>query len=245
MSLLSALTVAVTSVQTINTAVRTVSDNIANANNDDYNSRDTNFENLQYGGVRISDITRKANFGVLQDLLNSISSTAANEELDEIYSRIEQLLGTNSGATPISDRIQDLNTALKAFEATPESDAAEIQVIQAAENLVTEMTRLSDGIDAIERSVLDNIDDTVTTLNESLAEVDRLNDIIVRDKAKNLPVSSLENLRDAEIEKVAEIMEIKIFRNTDGRVVLYSSTGLDLSDANASVFTWSEGARTR
>ncbi|RED52450.1 FlgK family flagellar hook-associated protein [Aestuariispira insulae] len=244
MSLLSALSVAVTSVQTINTAVRTVSDNIANANNDEYNSRDTNFENLQYGGVRVSDITRKANFGVLQDLLNTISSTASNQELDDIYSRMEQLLGTNANSTPISDLIQNLNTALKAYEAAPESDAAEIQVITSGENLVRELTRLSDGIDIIERSILDEIDSTVTTLNEALAEVDRLNDIIVRDKAKNLSVSNLQNLRDAEIQKVAEIMQIKIFEQSDGRIVVYSTTGQDLTDASASTFTWSEGART-
>ena len=244
MSLISALTVAVSSINSINTAVRTVSDNIANANNENYNSRDAEFETLQYGGVRISEISRKANAGVFQDLLSTIASTAHNQELDEIYTRIEQLIGVTANSTPLADLIKDLETAVKAFEAAPESDAAEKEVIQAGENIITELTRLSDGIDIIERSVLDEINDTVTTLNAALAEVDRLNDAIVRDKAKNLPVSGLQNLRDEQIQIVAQIMQVKTFENSNGRVSLYSTTGLDLADSVASTFTWSEGART-
>ncbi|WP_420549401.1 FlgK family flagellar hook-associated protein [Curvivirga sp.] len=240
MSLVSALNIAVSSVNSINTAIATVSDNVANAENEDYNAREANFANVQTGGVRISDITRKVNEGLFDDLSASISNTAQNEVLQNYYERIEDLLGVTGSETPLIDYVENLNTAWKAFEAAPESDAAERQVILAAENLTREIGRISTALDTVEQSLRADINATVDTLNDTLAEIDRLNDAIVRDKAKGLPVSHLENLRDEQLLDLSEIMTIDYIRNEDGSMSVFATSGMALTVANASTFTWDE-----
>ena len=234
MTLFNALNVAVSSINAINTGLATVSDNVANSSNEEYNTRTTQFENQQFGGVIISDVSRKVNDELFQDLLNSITTTNAAGTRNEIYERIEQLLGTTNSTTPIVDKLTALSSAWKAFEVAQESDAAEKDVVQAAKNIVTELERLSDGLDLITQDVELSITSTVSDLNAALAEVDRLNNLIVAEQAKGFPISNLENLRDAQIDTVADLMQVRVLRNADGSVFLYTNTGLDLVGANAS-----------
>ncbi|MDF1750417.1 MAG: hypothetical protein P1V34_16245, partial [Alphaproteobacteria bacterium] len=117
MSLFGALNVAITSVNALNAATRVVSDNVANANNENYNRRETTFENLQYGGVLVSDITRAANSGLLRDLFQQTTVSAAAEMRDKLFQQVEQLAGTINGQTPLVDTLEALRTAFKAFEA--------------------------------------------------------------------------------------------------------------------------------
>ena len=244
MSLFSALNNAVSSIDAINTAVRTVSDNVSNANNPNYNRREEQFESRTIGGVRIADIERATNAGLQRDLFDQQTDAEASGVRDRLLGEIQQLTGTINSETPLADALERFRTAWKAFEAAPESDAAESDIILSGRDIVSEMGRLSDGLDLIEQQILTDIDDTVTRLNDSLAEVDRLNSDIVRDKASGRSVSALENLRDAELEKIAGVMDIRTFERSDGSISVYTKTGLDLTDRQASTFTWDPSDRT-
>lgn len=247
MSLLSALNVAVTSVNTINSAVRTVSDNIANANNKYYNARQTKYQNLQHGGVAVADIERLVNNGLFQDLTTAIAGSNGYGTQNDIYERMSSLLGISATQTPLSDEMEDLNAAWKAYEASPESAAAQAQVLSAAKNITVEMARLSDGLDQIEQEIKTDTTRTVSDLNDLLSDIDRLNNDIVSDKSKGRPTSANENLRDQKLEELSEIMDIKTFEASDGHLVVMSSTGLSLVDLNAATFNYdtSTGALTK
>ena len=73
MSLIGALNIAVSSVSSLNAAIKTVSDNVANADNEDYNAREVNFGNLQTGGVYVLDIQRRVNEGLFSDLQGAVA----------------------------------------------------------------------------------------------------------------------------------------------------------------------------
>lgn len=247
MSLISALNVAVSSVNAINSAVRTVSDNVANANNENYNARNTKYQSLENGGVAITDIERLVNNGLFQDLTTAIAESSGYGAQDDVYNRLSNLLGISASQTPLADEVEDLSAAWKAFEASPESAAAQSQVLNAAQNITQEMERLSDGLDQIEQEIQTDVERSVTDLNDILSEIDRLNDDIVAGKSKGLPTSTEENLRDEKLQALSQIMEIKTFEASDGHLVVLSKTGLTLTDLNASTFTYdsSTGALTK
>ena len=101
MSLFGVLNTAMSSITALNTTTRVISDNISNANNENYNARKTKLNNNIHGGVNVANILRKVNDGIFKDLANSISSTESNKVMDSIYRRIEQLIGTSGGNTPL------------------------------------------------------------------------------------------------------------------------------------------------
>lgn len=243
MSLFSALSVAVTSVNTLNAATRVVSDNVANATNPNYNRRISQYANLQFGGVQLADIERAANSGLLRDLYQQISTASGDGIRDKLYQQLEQLVGTINGQTPLVDEFESLRTAFKALEASPESDAAQNDVLIAADGIVSEIERLSNGIDLIEDQILNDIEEVVTTLNESLQEVDRLNAQIVIARASGRPTSNLENLRDEQAAEVAKIAQIRTFERTDGTLSIYTTSGIALVDSEPETFTWNTATR--
>ncbi|MDW3207989.1 MAG: flagellar basal body rod C-terminal domain-containing protein [Alphaproteobacteria bacterium] len=243
MSLFSALSVAVTSVNTLNAATRVVSDNVANATNPNYNRRISQYANLQFGGVQLADIERAANSGLLRDLYQQISTASGDGIRDKLYQQLEQLVGTINGQTPLVDEFESLRTAFKALEASPESDAAQNDVLIAADGIVSEIERLSNGIDLIEDQILNDIEEVVTTLNESLQEVDRLNAQIVIARASGRPTSNLENLRDEQAAEVAKIAQIRTFERTDGTLSIYTTSGIALVDSEPETFSWNTATR--
>ena len=243
MSLFSALSVAVTSVNALNSAVRVVSDNVANATNDEYNKRTARFENLQFGGVLISDIQRSANDGLRRDLFEQTTTAAADEVRDGLFKEIEGTFGTINGQTPIVDEIERLRSAFKAIEASPESDAARNELLLTAEAIEDELTRLSNGLDLIESQVLVDIESVVETANNALSEVDRLNSQIVQAQSASRPTANLENLRDAEIATIAGIVEIRTFERSDGTTAVYTSNGTVLVDSVNETFNWDAATR--
>lgn len=244
MSLFSALSVAVTSVNTLNAATRVVSDNVANANNEHYNRRVSQYANLQFGGVQLANIERAANQGLLRDLQQQTTTAAADNIRDKLFIQMEQLLGTINDQTPLVDEFEDLRTAFKALEATPESDAAENDVLISAEGIVGELTRLSDGLDLIENQVLNDIENIVNSLNQSLEEIDRLNAQVVIARAGGRPTSNLENLRDEQVGKVAKLAQLRTFERDDGTLSVYTTTGLALVDSEPETITWNAATRT-
>ncbi len=240
MSLTAALQSAVSSLNSINTAVNVTSQNVANATNPDYNTQEAIFTDIANGGVKIAEIIRRVNVGLRNELLGEINTAASSAARNEIYELIEQVTGTLTGQTPLTDAIEEFRSAWKAFEAAPENDAARTDVVLLGQAVAIEIQRISDGLDVVERQVRTNLRDTISDVNDSLAEIERLNDTIINEKASFRPIADLENLRDAEILKVAEVFDIQVLAKRDGSVAVYTTTGLDLVDASASVFTFNE-----
>lgn len=240
MSLISALNIAISSIDSLNTAIRTTSDNVSNANNENYNTRTVQYSTSQYGGVRVADIKRAVDDGLLRDLMNASSNNSYTGTLKTYYERLEQLTGTSDGVTALSDSMQKFVSAWQTFEASPETDAADRGVVLAGDSLINEIKRFSEGLNTIERSINIDIQGSVGDLNDTLAEIDKLNSQIVRDTSLGKPISSLENLRDKQVEKLSGLMAVTTFKHHDGSLAVYSSNGIDLVDANPSVFTWDE-----
>ena len=240
MTLTAALQSAISSLNSINTAVNVTSQNVANSTNPDYNTQEAIFADITNGGVRIAEIIRRVNVGLRNELLGEINTAAASSARNEAYELIEQLTGTLTGQTPLTDALEEFRSAWKAFEAAPENDAARTDVVLLGQSVAIEIQRLSDGLDVIERQIRTNLRDTIADLNDSLAEIERLNDSIINEQASFRPTAGLENLRDAEILKVAEIFDIQVLNKADGSVAVYSTTGLDLVDSSASEFTFNE-----
>lgn len=105
MSLFSALSVAITSVNALNSATRVVSDNVSNSTNENYNKRISQFANLEFGGVQIADIERAANAGLLRDLFQQSTVAKADDIRDRLFRQVEQLTGTINSQTPLVDDV--------------------------------------------------------------------------------------------------------------------------------------------
>lgn len=244
MGLLAALDAAVSGLNAINIATNTVAQNVANAQNPDYNALEAKFEDLINGGVIIGEVNRRFNLALRNDLFSETNTASDQRVRNELFTLMEQVLGTISGETPLTDAVEDFNSAWKAFEAAPESDAARTDLILTGQSIAAELERISTGLDTIAVQFGSDASKTVDELNERLLEINRLNSSIVRERASFRQTGDLENLRDAELLKVSEILDIRVLERDSGQVGVFTVDGLDLVDATASQFTLNLGAQT-
>lgn len=244
MSLTASLNNALSSIQALQSAVRISSDNIANATNEDYNARQAVFQNLQFGGVEIAQINRLTQDGLLNDLFRQISAVGSDSVQQSYFRRLEELTGSSTGSNPLVSATESFRESWRAFEAAPESEAAQREIVTSADLMVREIERLAAGIEAIDADIEREIQRTVTDLNTALGEIDRLNGLIARESSAGRPTANLVNQREAQLDKVAEFLDIRIINNPDATISVYSTTGYDLVQANASTFTWTEGTQT-
>lgn len=244
MSLTASLNNALSSIQALQSAVRVSSDNIANATNEDYNARRAVFQNRQFGGVEITRIDRLTQDGLLNDLFRQIAAVGSDSVQQSYFRRLEELTGSSTGSNPLVSATEAFREAWRAFEAAPESEAAQREITTSADLMVRELERLAAGIEAIDSDIEREITRSVTDLNTALAEIDRLNGLIAREVSAGRPASNLLNQREAELDKVAEYLDIRVINNPDATISVYSTTGYDLVQANPSTFTWTEGTQT-
>lgn len=237
-SLFSALRTSFSALSAINTAIQVTGDNIANANNADYNRQIEVYQDVRGGGVKITDIKRLADEALRNDFLRSSTTTATDTALSGIYDQLEQLTGSGLGQTYLSNTIQEFGDAWKAYEASPENYAAEREVVRIGHNLQEEFKRLSIGIDSFETQIKQDLVDQVAEVNNLLTEVNRLNEYIVRDQSKGISTSEYQNNRDATLTELAKLVDFRSYGHDNGAITLYTPEGLSLVDMEASQFTW-------
>ena len=236
--LFGAMKTAFSSFYSINQAIQTTSDNIANANNENYNRQIETYEDQRFGGVKISDVIRLADEGMMREYLGEVTHAGKEEVLKDVYDQIEQTTGGNLSKSYLSDAVQSLSDAWKVFEASPENYAAEQEVIRAAYELQTEFERLSSGVAQIESQLENDIVDNVAEINEILDRIDSINDNIVRDKSRGLAIAEYQNMRDQKLVELAEYMQVQTFTRSNGSMSVYSSAGLVLVDQDAAQLEW-------
>ena len=237
-NLFSALKTTFSAFNTINSAIQVAGDNIANANNEDYNRQIEVYEDLRYGGVKLTDITRLVDEGLRRDYLMTTTDSAEDEVLRTLYEQLEELTGGGLGYTYLSDTIQEFGDAWKAFEAAPENYAAEREVVRIGYEIEQEFERLSAGVDQLEFQINQDIEDLVDSANELMDQIDRLNEYIIRDQSKNISTASYENNRDAALTDLAKIIDIRLFSHDNGALTVYSAEGLSLVSLDNAEFAW-------
>lgn len=238
MSLSNAIMVSMGSLQAINTQIRTVADNVANASNPNYNRQSVRLSNRELGGVQIDEVARAASKSLSTDYNTAISEASYNSQAFSLFKRVEELFGTVNGVTPLSNLVNDFETAWKNFEATPSNETNKSDVILRAADIITEIKRISDGIETIDDNLQKQISDDVASLNNALVLVGELNGQINFNNNTGQEINSLENQRDEQISIINKFVDATRMERAKGSLAIYTKSGIDLVDKTASVFTY-------
>lgn len=241
MSLNVALNTAVAGLRVAQAGTEVVSANIANAHDPNYTRKTLLTSTLVAGGSgqpTLVGIERQVALTMQQDL-RGLTATRHGAELRQAFAeQIGQLLDLG-GSEPRLGRMQnELETAFRDLAATPESDALAWQVVQKADSMATEIRKVAEEIGKLEDTARRDTGRAVEALNERLAEVARLNHEIRSRQGSGEPLGDLQDRRDAAIDSVAELTDIRILAKSDGSVALYTRNGHQLLGHNFEAVGW-------
>lgn len=239
MSLSIAGRIAYSALSAAQVQIAVTSANIANASTDGYTVKSaTQVSTVSNGvgtGTAITAIDSDVDAHVFAALVDADSDLAAATTTASYTDTLQSLLGSTTGSddggTSIAASLSSLETTLSALASAPDSDSAKAAVIDALDDGADGLRSLSSSIQSLRADADDEIATAVETINDSLAEIDDLNDAIVAAGARGQSTADLEDQRNTALRAIAALIDVDTTTTAAGVMHVYTTSGTTLLDS--------------
>ena len=239
MTLSSGLNIAVSGLTVSARLAQTVSNNLANAQTDGYGRRELTLLSGQLGGVRIGEVLRLTDMGLIGDRLLADAGVGQRKAGATVLAQLEQAFGPVGDGSGVAGRLAALEQSLITAGSEPASDVRLRDVLSRSSDLVGAVRSDADALKAQREAADRAIARDIAELNRSLQQMAELNADISRLRNSGQDPSPIIDARQLVIDKIARIVPIRqIDRGTD-QLALYTQSGVALIDGKASTFTFS------
>ncbi|GFE64695.1 flagellar hook-associated protein FlgK [Litoreibacter roseus] len=246
MSISSALANAVSGLTAASRSAEVISSNVANSLTEGYGRREIQLASRTAGavgaGVQITGVERQVNETAISDRRQADASYGEASTKAGFFLRLEQTMGTPDDAASLTSKVATLEASLIAAAGTPNSDTKLAAVVNAAQEVATQLNKTSDEISTIRVEADTKISKQVEDLNSALQNVEDLNKEIRRTLAAGGDASTLMDQRQSEIDAVSEIVPLQQLPRDYGGVALMTSNGTVLLDDTAAKLSFDRTA---
>lgn len=235
MSLSSALSNALTGLRTNSRDASVVGDNLANALNDNYSRREITRTSRSgdTGGVTVSAVTRVYNQTVAADWRAANADETGNKMLFDAQKRIGDVFGEPGAQDSLGSLVTRLETKLLSAASRPDLDIRLSDVASAMGQLVGKINRIGDAIQEERLSADRSIARSVEDLNKLLGSVEELNASISARRNNDEVKAGMLERRDQAIDKISDLMDVRIYTRENNQIAIYTSGGTALLDGSA------------
>lgn len=230
MSLANALNIASTGLRTTQTMSRVTAENVANQSVDGYTRRTAIAVtgNEAQGGPIIGEIRREVDNALTRMARLENGRMARNEAIFESLSNYTTYLGQPGDRTSLAEKYSAFNTSLVTLVNTPASTEAQIGVVLSAEELAGTVRSLSETISAVRSDVDLEIRYEVSDLNQALYDLASLNKRLTSVELDTIEAAQFGDELDRLVDKLASMIDVRVFSDSDGAVRLYTAGGAAL-----------------
>ena len=218
-----------------------VANNIANVNTPGYSRKVATPEqrvlNGVGSGVQLGTVVRKIDEGLLKSLRLSLSDFNKLDIQSDYFDRTQELFRAPGDDDSLSHYIANLAEALEALAMSPDKTLEQSEVVRWGREIAFKLNDMSSTIQELRRQADTEISDVVTSINQQVTNIGDLNDKIVRNSSVNLDTTDLRDQRDAAVDKLSELLDVRYFYRGDGDVVVFTSGGRTLVDSIPATLT--------
>lgn len=246
MGLNGILSGALTSLQANTTAMKVVSQNIANLNTANYARRVVDFGNLGAAGspvgVTIEDIRRVSDQYLTQE---AISATATSNQYDAqstSFDQINSFLGSPGDGTALTTKLGNIFTALGAAQLSPTSSASQGTIVNSMTSLASTVSSLSKSLDDLGNQTDAQLGQSVQKASTLIKQIYDYNQLIKTSSAHGNTDTTYLDQRDAALNSLSQQMDLKVSPQDDGSVLVTTQDGLNLVSDSYATLTYSPGS---
>lgn len=216
-------------VRAYQTALTTVSENIANASTPGYAKRTTDLREIAPAtgitsgsatatgqGATVAGVTRSADALRTADVLNSSADLARSETGIAWLDRIESALTGNQ----LGDRLTGFFNAAKAVAADPTATTPRTTFLEQASSAASSFSATGKALDNLDADLDTTADNAVTTLNSLGAALAKVNDGLGRASAGSSGAAQLADQRDSILDQMSAISDITVTTDAAGRATV-------------------------
>ncbi len=232
MSLDGALSIATSGLGNIDRHFAVISQNVANASTPGYSREIATQESMTAAGigmgVRTNATARQVDDALQGDLLSQNAMVGGLTTRSGALSAIDTALGAVGGGADLSSLLGGLQDAFSTLQTDPSSQTQQSAVVASAQSLASGINRLAGTYTTQRQAAQDGIVSDVATLNATLGAIGGLTKQIVALKSAGQSTADLENQRDAAVQTISSILDVKTLQQDNGNLVLVTASGLTL-----------------
>lgn len=243
MSLTGALNAAVSSLRVNQANIQVLSANIAHVNDPNYTKKTVGRESIflgenQVGGVAVANYASAVNESLRKQWESLIAKDGTTSAQNKYMEQLQAVLGTTTDQAALPTLYTQFLTAWQTLQATPDSDAAQTQVIRLGQQLSDEINRIATAVDAIDRDVKSDIEQSVDSFNGLLEQLFSVNTRLRSSTAGGSEQQELIDQRDSLVRQISQYADVRTAERENGAIALFTASGLSLVDGPPSRFAY-------
>lgn len=246
MSLNGITTSALSALQTNQSALGVVSNNIANINTPGYARRVVNEQALssdgQLMGVDIASVQRVVNQFLTQENLTATGTSSQYNTEAQLFSQLNGLLGGPGDNQSLATGLTNLTSALATASQAPTSSASQTGVANALTGLASTISDASSTISSLRGQIDQQVVSAVPSVNNLIQQVYNLNQQIMGTQAQGIDSSSLLDQRDSVLQSLGQMIGINVTPQANGSVYVSTTDGVNLVSNTYATLSYSGGA---
>ncbi|CCZ22390.1 putative uncharacterized protein [Acetobacter sp. CAG:977] len=250
MSLSLAMNSALNGIKTSQNAIDLTSSNISNVNTEGYTRKVYKQSTLVlYDGRSSGAISALSTRQIDENMLKSLRTEAGILQYSTVKSyylgNLQDLMGSPSSSSSLSHNFSSMQTAFESLGVDTDKLNAQGSTVNSLQTALSKIQKLNSEIQASRLEVDKQIEALAKEATEILAELDKLNDDIVRTEA--LAVTSSDDYKDQRdllITRLSEIMDIQTYERSSGETVIMTKSGKPLLDKDPVVVSHTSVSQT-
>jgi flagellar hook-associated protein FlgK len=222
----TALGTLIDSLNTNQSSLSYISNNIANANTVGYSrrlvSQETKVTDGVASGVGVVEVRRAIDEFVQTAARNQITNVGYSSVKSVYYDRLHNtILGQPNSSGTVGKSLSNFYTALDSYSNDPSSAVKRTLSVNAAKGLTTNVSNLASQIQNERLSADVDLSSKITELNGVLTDLADLNLSIQQNYIAGGDINSLYDVRDQKLSRLKELFGANININSFGQVTAY------------------------
>jgi flagellar hook-associated protein 1 FlgK len=232
MSLEGALSIAAGGLANINRQLALVSHNVANANTPGYAAEIGSQQSATAGGVglgvRTGAAMRDIDAAMQAASFQQASTVAGLQRRQSALSAIDAVQGTPGQGSDLASLVGALRDQFSALMNDPSSQVQQSRVVSTASSLAAQINALSAAYAGQRQAAQNDITTDANAINTALGTIGSLSSQIVIAKSGGQSTADLENQRDAVMQSLSQIVDVRFFEQPNGDMTVATPSGLSL-----------------
>jgi flagellar hook-associated protein 1 FlgK len=242
MSLSSALATAMSGLRANQAALSITSSNIANAQTPGYLAKGVNQVQTLSGdfgaGVNVTGVSRQLDQFIQSQLRSETAGGAYADQMANVLTQLQSVYGTPGNAGTLETAFSNFTTALQSLSTTSGSSSSQISAATAAQALAQQLNATTQGIQTLRSNAEQDINISVGQANTAMTQIAHLNVQLQGMSATDPTAATLMDQRDQAIDKLSQLMDIRVSTNGNNQATIYTTNGVELVGAQASTLSF-------
>jgi len=231
MGLSQALSTAMSGLRANQAALSLVSSNVANAETPGYVRKTINQIQTVSGsgvGVQTLGVNRTLDTYIQTQLRTETSGASYANTRANVLSNLQGVYGDPSSSTTLESAYNALTTALQALSTSPDSQAARVGVLNAAQSMAQQLNSTTQGIQNLRSNAELGLSNAVSTANNALAQIARINGQLQSNPTPDASNATLLDQRDQYITQLSQLMDVRVVNGDNNQISVFTGSGVQL-----------------